>query len=97
MIKRILDVMLWTCLSILFIVVPIAEKMIEVSPEPVIESQETERETTYSIPNTFEGTATIVKPTGTECYEGLIRIDVDGEKIRVTVMDAVESDFADNF
>lgn len=56
-----------------------------------------EPETTYSIPNTFEGTATILKPTGTDCYEGIIRIDVDGEKIHVTVTDAVESDFADNF
>lgn len=69
---------------------------ISIGVEDQIE-QAQEPETTYSIPNTFEGTATIVKPTGTECYEGLIRIDVDGEKIRVTVMDAVESDFADNF
>lgn len=65
-------------------------------PTPiVVEIKEAEPEGPVG---TYQGTVTIVTPyQDRECWAGLIRIDMDGEKMRITVMDAVESTFADNF
>lgn len=55
------------------------------------------KQTAPTIPATYEGTVSIRGAYLDECYSGVIRIDQDGGKVRVTVMDAVESDFDEWF
>lgn len=63
-------------------------------PTPLV--IETEDEETIS--NPVPGTVTIVTPyQESECWTGLMYINLDGEMIRVTLFDAVESTFDDNF
>lgn len=50
-----------------------------------------------TVPTTYDGTVSIGGAYLDECYSGIIRIDQDGDKVRVTVMDAVESDFDEWF
>lgn len=50
-----------------------------------------------TVPTTYDGTVSIKGTYLDECYSGIIRIDQDGDKIRVTVTDAVESDFDEWF
>ena len=55
------------------------------------------KQTAPTIPATYEGTVSIRGSYLDECYSGVIRIDQDGDKVRVTVMDAVESDWDEWF
>lgn len=55
------------------------------------------KQTAPTISTTYEGTVSIRGAYLDECYSGVIRIDQDGDKVRVTVMDAVESDFDEWF
>lgn len=55
------------------------------------------KQTAPSIPATYEGTVSIRGAYLDECYSGVIRIDQDGDKVRVTVMDATESDWDEWF
>lgn len=65
------------------------EKAFEPTPL-VIETVDKEE----SISNPVPGTVTIVTPyQDSECWTGLMYINKDGEMIRVTLFDAVESDF----
>lgn len=50
-----------------------------------------------TVPSTYDGTVSIKGTYLDECYSGIVRIDQDGDKIRVTVTDAVESDFDEWF
>ena len=65
-------------------------------PEPTPLVIETEQED--SPMGVYYGTVTIAG-SGIEgvCYEGLILIGTDGERVRITCMDAVRSRFADVF
>jgi hypothetical protein len=59
----------------------------------VIETEEEEQ-----ISNPTPGTVTIVTPyQESQCWSGLMYINLDGELVRVTLFDAVESTFDDNF
>ena len=55
------------------------------------------KQTAPTIPATYDGTVSIRGAYLDECYSGVIRIDQDGDKVRVTVMDATESDFDEWF
>jgi hypothetical protein len=65
-----------------------------VTPTPlVIETVDEER-----VNNPIPGTVTIVTPyQESECWTGLMYINKDGEMMRITLFDAVESTFDDNF
>lgn len=68
------------------------EKAIEPTPLVI----ETEDEETIS--NPIPGTVTIVTPyQESQCWTGLMYINLDGEMTRVTLFDAVESAFDDHF
>lgn len=55
------------------------------------------KQTAPSISATYEGTVSIGGAYLDECYSGVIRIDQDGDKVRVTVIDATESDWYEWF
>ena len=55
------------------------------------------KQTAPTIPPTYEGTVSIRGAYLDECYSGIIRIDQDGDKVRVTVIDATESDWCEWF
>ena len=65
-----------------------------VAPTPlVIETVDEER-----VSNPIPGTVTIVTPyQESECWTGLMYINKDGDMMRITVFDAVDSTFDDNF
>ena len=64
------------------------------TPTPlVIETVDEER-----VNNPIPGTVTIVTPyQESECWTGLMYINKDGDMMRITLFDAVESTFDDNF
>ena len=60
-------------------------------PTPLVIETEDEEE---PISNPVPGTVTIVTPyQESECWTGLMYINLDGDMVRVTLFDAVESDF----
>ena len=63
-------------------------------PTPlVIETEDEEK-----VSNPTPGTVTIVTPyQESECWTGLMYINKDGDMMRITLFDAVESTFNDNF
>lgn len=64
-------------------------------PTPLVIETEDKEE---PISNPIPGTVTIVTPyQESECWTGLMYINIDGEMVRVTLFDAVESTFDDNF
>lgn len=73
---------------------PLGIEMIEEAEPLVIETPERAR----GFDNPYQGTVTIVTPyKESECWAGLIYINEDGDNIRITVFDAVESYFDEVF
>ena len=69
------------------------EKTFEPTPL-VIETVDKEE----SISNPVPGTVVIVNPyNDSQCWTGLMYINKDGDMMRITLFDAVESTFNDNF
>ena len=68
------------------------EKAFEPTPL-VIETEDEEK-----VSNPTPGTVTIVTPyQESQCWSGLMYINPDGEMTRVTLFDAVESDFDEHY
>ena len=68
------------------------EKAFEPTPL-VIETEDEEK-----VSNPTPGTVTIVTPyQESECWTGIMYINKDGDMMRITLFDAVESTFNDNF
>ena len=64
-------------------------------PTPLVIETVDEEET---ISNPTPGTVVIINPYNeSQCWYGLMYINPDGEMTRVTLFDAVESSFDDNF
>lgn len=63
-------------------------------PTPLVIETEDEE----PISNPTPGTVTIVTPyQESQCWSGLMYINKDGDMMRITLFDAVESTFDDNF
>lgn len=65
-----------------------------VEPTPLVIETEGEEKVSNPLP----GTVTIITPyQESECWSGLMYLNMDGEMLRITVMDAVESGFDEQF
>lgn len=101
-IKRVIALLAVTVAAV-FVLIPegtvITEKTVSMEeeafePTPLV--IETEDEAKVSNPT--PGTVTIVTPyQESECWTGLMYINKDGDMMRITLFDAVESTFDDNF
>lgn len=84
-------------LSVIFLLgcgADVEQKTEEFVPTPVVIETIDEK----SISNPRPATVTIVTPyKDTQCWTGLMYENPDGEMTRITLFDAVESTFDDNF